>query len=100
MYTFSFYISLYAAGWLIQNDAKNLQKRLKLWDMGTHRRVLSKSFPMNTNMTGFLCLCVLDKSSLSIGRVNSYGIVGTWLEGNNREISQKRQVIDKTVKDS
>ena len=39
--------------WPIQNYAKNLQKCLKPWHMGTPLRVLSKSFPMNTNMTGF-----------------------------------------------
>ena len=45
--------------------------------MGTHLRVLSESFQMNTNMTGFgwfirksLHPCALDKSSLSIGRVD------------------------------
>ena len=44
--------------------------------MGTHLKVLSESFPMNTNMTGFrwilkksLLPCALDKSSISIGRV-------------------------------
>ena len=31
----------------------NLKKWLKPWQMGTHLRVLSKSYPMNTNMTGF-----------------------------------------------
>ena len=42
---------------------------------GTHMRVLSDSFQMNTNMTGFrwfsksLCTCALDESSLSTGRV-------------------------------
>ena len=46
--------------------------------MGTHLKELSESYPMNTNMTGLdgfqksLCPCALDKSSLSIGRVN-YG---------------------------
>ena len=48
--------------------------------MGTHLRVLSESFPMNTNMTGFRCFshfflflrsCALEESSLSIGRVIS-----------------------------
>ena len=44
--------------------------------MGTHLRVLGKSYPMNTNMTGFrrfqrsLRPCTLDESSLSIGRVS------------------------------
>ena len=42
--------------------------------MGTHLRVLSESFPMNTNMTGFGSLrhCALDKGSLGIGRVNAH----------------------------
>ena len=44
--------------------------------MGTHLRVLSKSSPINTNMTGFgwfsetLVPCALDENNLSIGRVN------------------------------
>ena len=37
----------------IQNNAKNLKKSLKPWQMGTHLRVLCKSFLMSTNMTGF-----------------------------------------------
>ena len=44
--------------------------------MGTHLKVLSESYPMNTNMKGldvfskiFASLC-LGQSSLSIGRVN------------------------------
>ena len=32
---------------------KNPEKSLKPWQMGTHLRVLSESFQMNTNMTGF-----------------------------------------------
>ena len=45
--------------------------------MGTHLRVLSKSYPMNANMTGFkwfsklLHSCFFDESSLSIGKVKS-----------------------------
>ena len=41
--------------------------------MGTHLRVLSKSYPVNTNMTGLdgfrktLRPCTLAESSLSIG---------------------------------
>ena len=55
-----------------------MQKKLKPWNMGNHLRVLSESFLMNTNMTGFRCFSVfikslhpysLDESSLSIGRV-------------------------------
>ena len=41
--------------------------------MGTHLRALSESYLMSTNMTWlsiYLHLCALDKSSLSIGRVN------------------------------
>ena len=43
--------------------------------MGTHLRVLSESYPLNTNMTGFrwfpkgLHSCALEESSLSTGRV-------------------------------
>ena len=32
---------------------KKLEKSLKPWYMGTHLRVLSERFPMNTNMAGF-----------------------------------------------
>ena len=39
--------------WPTQNDAKKLGKCLKSWHMGTHLRVLSESYPMNTNMIGF-----------------------------------------------
>ena len=44
--------------------------------MGTHLRVLSESYPMSTNMTGFkgfhktLHAYDFDESSFSIGRVN------------------------------
>ena len=43
---------------------KTPEKWLKTWYTGTHLRVLSKSFPMNTNMIGFrwfpsLCILVL-----------------------------------------
>ena len=58
------------------------EKWLKPWQMGTHLRVLSESYPINTNMTGFrwfskiLPSWVLDESSLGIIRVkhtlNSY----------------------------
>ena len=40
---------------------KKLKKWLKPWHMGTHPRVLSEGYPMNTNMTGF---------RWCIGRVN------------------------------
>ena len=58
---------------------KKTAKLLKPWHMGTHLWVLSESFPMNTNTTVFrwfseifasLYYYALDKSSLSIGRVN------------------------------
>ena len=54
---------------------KNSEKSLKPWHVGTHLRVLSESYLMTTNMSGFTCFskifAFLDKSSLSIGRVNS-----------------------------
>ena len=45
--------------------------------MGTHLRVLVRSYPINTNMTGFRCFskilrpCALDESRLSIERVKA-----------------------------
>ena len=49
---------------------------LKPWHMATHLRVLSQSYPMNTNMTCFgwfskflALLCVMDECYLSIRRV-------------------------------
>ena len=50
--------------------------------MGTHMRVLSESFSMNTNMIGIrwflkkrlILNCSLDESNLSIGRVNPRGL--------------------------
>ena len=53
--------------------------------MGTHLRVLSESYPMNTNMTalgGFQKsspLCALDESSLGIGRVNPSNAEATFV---------------------
>ena len=61
-----------------QNDAQKLFfKWLKPCHMGTHQRVLSESYPMNTNMTRFrwfskvltLRPCTLGESSLSTGKV-------------------------------
>ena len=43
--------------------------------MGTHLQVLGKSYPMNTNMTGFKWF-LKNKISLSIGRVNPYAAGG------------------------
>ena len=54
--------------------------------MGTHLTVLSKSFPMNTNMTGFKWFSKVlasDESSLSIG----WGkLADNFLSGEEREI--------------
>ena len=36
-----------------KNDEKYREKLLKPWQMGTHLIVLSESFPMSTNITGF-----------------------------------------------
>ena len=45
---------LLVANWTIQNDAKNLENDGSILSHGyTHLRVLSESYPMNTNMTGF-----------------------------------------------
>ena len=59
-------------------NAKNLKNILKLWQMGTHLRVLSESYVMNTHMIGLdgfqksLRPCALDESSLSIKRVKKW----------------------------
>ena len=45
------YFNLYAAGGKF--GKYRIRKWLKPWHMGTHIRVLSESYPMNTNMTGF-----------------------------------------------
>ena len=66
-----FYLKLdtvnpYAAWWRIcpiQNDAKSWEIT-EPWHMGIYLRVLNESYPMNTNM--------MNESSLSIGRINSY----------------------------
>ena len=52
---------------------KKPEKGRKPWHIGTQRRVISESYPMNTNMTGFrsLCPCALNESSLSIRGVNT-----------------------------
>ena len=61
-------------------NTKMMQKFLEMTETlahGTHLRVLNESYPMNTNMTGFIWFsyiylrpCDLDESSLSIGRLN------------------------------
>ena len=59
-----------------RNVTKKADKSLKPWHMGTHLRVLSESYPINTNMTKFrwflkifLSLGAFDESSLSTGIV-------------------------------
>ena len=60
---------------------QNSEKWSKSRHMGTHLRVLSKSYPMNSNMAGFrwfskiLHSCALDESSLSYGRVKHVAIL-------------------------
>ena len=44
---------LLVANFANSNWCKNADKGLNLWHVGTHLRVLSESYPMNTNMTGF-----------------------------------------------
>ena len=46
-------LMLLVANLAITKSCKNHEKLMKPWQMGTHLRELSKSFPMNTNMTGF-----------------------------------------------
>ena len=58
-------VSPYAAGGnfcQVENDFKNMQKGMKPWYMGTHLIVLSKSSPINTNMTGFGWFSKIDAS--------------------------------------
>ena len=55
------------------NWCKKLENWLKPWHMGTHLRVLSKSYPKNIYITGFrffFYIFALNKSSLSSLRVN------------------------------
>ena len=66
---------------------KKYEKWLKPWQMGTHMRVLSERFTMNTNKTGFrsffhksLHPCALDESHLSIKRVKSYLWKLVWID--------------------
>ena len=64
--------------WLIlPMQMQKAEKLLKPWLMGSHLRLLSESYQMNTNMTGFRCFflkyvcpCALNDSSLSIRWVN------------------------------
>ena len=46
-------LMLLVANFAISKLRKNPRELRKPWHMGTHLRVLSKSFPMSTNMTGF-----------------------------------------------
>ena len=55
---------------------KETGEGLNTWHMGTYLKLLSESYPLNTNKAGFrwflkksLHPCALNKSSLSIGRV-------------------------------
>ena len=47
-------LMLLLTNWPIQYDAKTLKKWLKPLHMGTHLRVLSESFQMNTQMIGLI----------------------------------------------
>ena len=66
-------VMLLVANLVNMTSWQKAEKWLKPWKMGTH---LSKSFPMNTNMTGFRCFskkfspCALDES-FSIGMVRT-----------------------------
>ena len=60
--------------------------------MGTHLRVLSKSFPMNTNTTGFICFqkssrpCALDERNLNIGNFNPSNAEATSVQSTRMQI--------------
>ena len=61
------------------NWYEKAEKWPKPWHMGTHLRVLSESYQINTNMTGISMIfrkslhpCALDESSLSNGRVSNW----------------------------
>ena len=66
---------------LANTKCQKPEEWLKPRYMGMHLRVLSESFLMNTDMTGYngfqktLRPCALDESSLSIGRVKNYTFV-------------------------
>ena len=49
-------------------ECKKPEKSSKLWQMGTHLKVPSESFPMSTNMTGFRWISKFF-AFLSIGRM-------------------------------
>ena len=67
--SFPLYIGLRVANLIIIDYAKKAEKILYPWLMGAHLLVLSKSFPMSTNMTGLNCFlffsrsCALEESS-------------------------------------
>ena len=67
----------------------------KPWHSCTHLIVLCKSFPVNTDMTGFslfqTCLqsCVLNKSSLGMERANPSNAVTTFSQRQRRKDFQK-----------
>ena len=65
--------------WPTQNDAKNLLKKiLKPWHMGTHLRVLSESYLISTNITGFRWFSKI-LASLCFGRTYSQHWKTLWL---------------------
>ena len=60
-------LMLLVATLVFTNVCENPEKWLKPWHMGTHLRVLSKGFPMNTNLTGFRWFSTIF-ASLCFGR--------------------------------
>ena len=65
--------------WPIQYDVKNPEKWLKPWQMGTHLRVLSESYPTWQDLDGFqksLLPRALEENSFSIGRVKVVTHIG------------------------
>ena len=62
--------------WPFQNDAKNLKNELNPWHVGSPLSVLNESYPMNTNMTGFIwflkiCVSFLREYQLEVIDIES-----------------------------
>ena len=72
----SFILMLLVANLANKKICKKPLKKIEILAHSTHLRVLSESYPINTNMAGFrwfsiifMSYCALDESIFSIGRV-------------------------------
>ena len=77
---------------------------MKSWQMGTHLIVLSDSYPMNTNMTGYKCFLKIFASLYMVSRISkkiftpfSEGILGMvqlqWQAGTEWHCFRKQLVL-------